>query len=259
MVAAFIAGSVFFTVQDGAKPYTETIPNSAVKFEMQPIPGGTVTIGGKPVDVKPFFMAQTETTWEMFDAFTLSGEPSPPYDQTQFAPDAVARPSKTYILPDLGWGHNGFPAINISSTNAEMFCRWLSSVTKKKYRLPSEAEWELACRAGTQGDWKIDTATLDKSAWHNGNSDATTHAVGKKQPNAYGLNDILGNAGEWALDADGKPVLCGGTFLDKPAAQSPTTRRKWSPKWQENDPQLPKSRWWLANGPFVGFRVVCDK
>ena len=54
-----------------------------------------------------------------------------------------------------------------------------------------------------------------------------------------------------------EPVLCGGTFLDAPARVVPGTRRRQTPAWQETDPQFPKSRWWLANGPFAGFRVVC--
>ena len=91
--------------------YTETLPDSVVTISMVQIPGGSVAIGGKQVDVKPFWIASTETPWEAFDAFLASGPPSPPYDQTAFAPDAVARPSKSYILPDLGWGHHGFPAI----------------------------------------------------------------------------------------------------------------------------------------------------
>jgi len=240
------------------EPYTETLPNSVVKIAMAPIPGGTVTIGGKTVSVKPLWMAKTETAWEAFDAFLQSGPPSPPYDQTKFAPDAIARPSKSYILPDLGWGHNGYPVINVSSTSAEMFCRWLSSVTKKKYRLPTEAEWEFACRAGAAGPWKIDKATLDKSAWYAANSGKKTHPIGKRAPNAYGLYDMLGNVGEWAIDPEGKEVLCGGTFLDAAGVISPETHRYWEPKWQETDPQIPKSRWWLADAPFAGFRIVCE-
>lgn len=240
-------------------PYTETLPKTVVKFQMQPIPGGTVKIGAKTITVKPFYMAKTETPWEAYDAFTASGPSSPPYDQTEFPADAIARPSKSYILPDLGWGHNGYPCINVSFISTEMFCRWMASVTGKKYRLPTEAEWELACRTGQTGPWKpLDKATLEKSAWYAGNAGKLTHPVGKKAPNKFGLYDMLGNVGEWATDPEGKPVLCGGTFLDPAALIAPTTTKRWSPKWQETDPQIPKSRWWLSDGKFVGFRVVCE-
>ena len=225
---------------------------------MVPIPGGTINIGGKAVEVKPFWMATTETPWEAFDAFTTSGPPSKPYDQSVFAADAIARPSRSYILPDLGWGHHGYPAINVSFTSVQMFCRWLASVTKKKYRVPTEAEWEFACRDGAPGTWKPDKAQLEKSAWYGANSGQMTHPVGTKAASKLGLYDMFGNAGEWATDLDGKPVLCGGTYQDIAADQSPTTRKRWEPKWQETDPQLPKSRWWLSDGSFVGFRVVCE-
>ena len=155
-------------------------------------------------------------------------------------------------------GHAGYPAINVSSISVEMFCRWLSSVTKKKYRVPTESEWEYACRAGVQGAWKMDPLVLDQRAWSLANSRKLTHPVGKKLPNKFGLYDMLGNVGEWSTDAEGKPILCGGTFLDEPPDINPTMRRRWKPAWQETDPQMPKSRWWLADGSFVGFRVVCE-
>ncbi len=240
------------------QPFTQTLPNSVVKVQMVPIPGGTIKIGGKTVTVKPFYMAKTETPWEAYDVFLASGDPSPAYDQTDFPPDAIARPSKSYILPDLGWGHNGYPAINVSFISTDMYCRWLSAETKKKYRLPTEAEWEFACRAGATGDWKPTKAELEKIAWWAGNSGKLTHPVGKKAPNKYGLHDMFGNPGEWATDMEGKPVLCGGTFLDGMPGMIPGMRRRWEPRWQETDPQFPKSRWWLADGKFVGFRVVCE-
>jgi formylglycine-generating enzyme required for sulfatase activity len=224
-----------------------------VKIDMIPVQGGTVSIGGKSVTVKPYFIAKTETPWEAFDAFTGSGAPSPAYDQTEFAADAIARPSKSYILPDLGWGHSGYPAINLSFTSVDMFCRWLAAGTKKKFRLPTEAEWQLAC-----GVTKLDKTGADKVAWYAANSSQMTHPIGKKQPNALGLFDMLGNVGEWTTDLAGKPVLCGGTFRDDLASLSPTTRHHWEPSWQETDPQLPKSRWWLSDAPFAGFRLVCE-
>ncbi len=239
------------TKQGPLAPFEQTLPGSVVKIQMVPIPGGTVKVGGRSLEVKTFWMATTETPWEAFDTFTSSGPPSKPYDQRTFAPDAIARPSRSYILPDLGWGHHGMPAINISSTTAEMFCRWLASETKRKFRLPSEAEWQLACQAES-------SKPIENAAWDEANSNKTTHPVGKKLPNKLGLFDMLGNVGEWAYDPDGKPVLCGGSFMDPASAQTAEEHKYFVPAWQRTDPQIPKSRWWLSDAPFCGFRVVCE-
>lgn len=244
--------------QTPLQAYTETLPKSVVKIDMVPVPGGTVKINGKDVTVKPFYIAKLETPWEAYDVFTASGPPTKSYDQTEFAADAVARPSKSYILPDLGWGHHGYPVINVSYMSVDMFCRWLASETKKKYRLPTEAEWQLACQGGGSAPVKLDKAGADKQAWYGGNAKKTTHPIGKKDANKLGLFDIFGNAGEWATDVDGKAVLCGGSFRDDVPLQASTTRSRWTPKWQETDPQFPKSRWWLADAPFAGFRIVCE-
>lgn len=253
LTALFLA-----TAMAASEPYVEKLPGSAVEFKMVPIPGGKVKIADKTVEVKPFYMASTETTWDMFDAFLVSGDPSKPYEQKEFAPDAIARPSRSYILPDLGWGHRGYPVINVSATNVEMFCRWLRSVTKKNYRLPTEAEWELAARGGVEGEWTVPKEEVVKREWTAAAGLETTSPVGKKEANKFGLFDILGNVGEWAIDLSGKPVLCGGDFASDASKMKPSERRYWSPDWQTTDPQIPKSRWWLADGWFVGFRVVCD-
>lgn len=224
---------------------------------MVAIPGGTIKVGAKTVTLKPYYIAKTETPWEAFDVFLASGPPSPPYDQSKFKPDAIARPSKSYILPDLGWGHHGYPAINLSATSVEMYCRWLSKATGKKYRVPTEAEWEFAARGGKPGPWKPTLAELQAQAWFDKNSKSTTHPVGKKAPNKFGLYDMIGNTGEWATDLAGKSVVCGTSFLDG-ATADPTVRHYFEPKWQETDPQMPKSRWWLSDAPFCGFRVVCE-
>ena len=237
--------------------FTETLPQSVVKLQMVGVPPGTITVGGKSVAIKPFWIADTETTWEAFDVFTGSGPASPPYVQTKYAADAIARPSKSYILPDLGWGHHGYPAINVSFLSATMYCRWLASVTHKKYRLPTDAEWEYACRAGS-APAKLTKAQAMQRAWYADNSDSKTQPVAKKLPNAWKLYDMLGNVGEWATDAEAKPVLCGPTFKESLAQLTPAVRKRWSPEWQATDPQLPKSPWWLSDGFFVGFRVVCE-
>lgn len=235
---------------------TEKLPKTTVEFKMAAVPGGKIEVGGKTVDVKPFLMGTTEVPWEVFDAFLTSGEPSKPYEQMEFAPDAIARPSRSYILPDLGWGHQGYPVINVTDTTVEMFLRWLRSVTGKKYRLPTEAEWQLAASA-TKTPLSDDEAK--KQEWFAENADGTTHPVGKLAPNPLGLHDMLGNVGEWAIDTNGKPVLCGGDISSPAAKLSPTQRRYWAPEWQATDPQIPKSRWWLADGWFVGFRLASDK
>ncbi len=240
------------------KSFVETLPGSLVKVAMQPIPAGSINIRGQQVAIKPFWIAKTETAWEAFDAFVASGPASVAYDQTEYPVDAIARPSKSYILPDLGWGHNGYPAINIANITAQMFCRWLSKATGKKYRLPSEAEWEFACRAGASGPVLLTGPLLEKSAWYEANSDMIAHPVGTKQANAWGLHDMYGNPGEWATDVTGKQILCGGTFRDGARQMKSESRKRQTPRWQETDPQLPKSRWWLSDAGFVSFRIVCE-
>lgn len=237
------------TTQD--KSYVEKIPSTSAEFRMVLVPGGEVQIGDTTVKVEPFYMSATEVTWDVFDGFILSGEPSKPYEQKVFDPDTIARPSRPYILPDLGWGHAGYPVINVHTTTVEMFLRWLRSVTGKKYRLATEAEWQRAAFAPT-----LSTAPVTNREWCAENSDDVTHPVGKKQPNTYGLFDMLGNVGEWCKDLSGKDVLCGGDFTLPAKDLSATMRRYYSPDWQVTDPQIPKSRWWLSDGFFVGIRLV---
>lgn len=245
------------------KPFTLDAPGSAAKIEMMPVPAGKIKIKtagsgeAKEVEIKPFWICRTETTWEMFDAFTMSGPPSKSYDQTPITADAIALPSRSYIPPDSGWGHHGYPAIHISALSATMFCRWLSSKTGKKFRLPSEAEWEFACRAGGSGN-PLPAGELDKVAWYKGNSGLKTHPVGLKRPNGLGLYDMLGNVGEWSTDLNGKMVLCGGAESDAAADVFAGRRAYQTPAWQEEDPQIPKSRWWLSDAHFAGFRIVCE-
>jgi formylglycine-generating enzyme required for sulfatase activity len=93
-------------------------------------------------------------------------------------------------------------------------------------------------------------------AWHAGNSEGRAHAVGTKAPDALGLVDLFGNAAEWVLAPDGKRVTRGGSFRDAPATITPAARAAPTDAWNERDPQIPSSRWWLSDGPFVGFRVV---
>jgi formylglycine-generating enzyme required for sulfatase activity len=233
----------------GQSAYREALPGTLVTFEMVTVPGGTMIIDGKPVAVEPFYIGRTEVTWDMYDVFAL-GLDAP---KDRGGADAITRPSQPYANPDYGWGHAGYAAISIALPAAEAFCAWLSAKTGKTYRLPTEAEWVHAA-ALAAGSGPLAADRRDALAWHRGNAVAQAHPVGKKQPDALGLFDLFGNAAEWVTTADGTPVTRGGSFRD--TAVGPDARALQDDSWNERDPQLPKSRWWLSDGPFVGFRVV---
>lgn len=243
------------------KSYVEAVPDTTVKLAMIAVPGGVITIKrtgknavSQTVTIKPFWIEQTELTWDAFDPYAFPLAPSGPAPRS--GADAVSRPSRPYIPADLGWGHKGFPVINVTYHTGQQYCAWLSAKTGKKYRLPTEAEWEWAARAGVKGSPKTTTAQLQKVAWYAANSKGQTQPAARKAPNAWGIHDMLGNAGEWCTGLDGKPVLCGGTY-DDPAARILFGTRAWqTPDWNATDPQIPKSKWWLADGSFAGFRVV---
>jgi formylglycine-generating enzyme required for sulfatase activity len=169
--------------------------------------------------------------------------------------DAVARPSQPYGAPDYGWGHAGYPAISIAATAAQAFCEWLSAKTGKTYRLPTEAEWMHAARLAAGGE-TLSAARRDDVAWHRENASARTHPVGVKKGDALGLFDLFGNAAEWVTTSDGGLATRGGSFRDLASAIGPAARAVQDESWNERDPQLPKSRWWLSDAPFVGFRLV---
>lgn len=241
----------------GAPPaHTDSIPGTLVTFDMVPVPGGTVTVAGpggpRTVTVAPFHIGRTEVTWDMYDAFALA-----PVDaaERRGPADAIARPTRPYGAPDYGWGHAGYPAISIARGGAEAFCAWLSARTGRKYRLPTEAEWALAARHATAGrPWS--DAVRDSLAWHVGNAGGTTHPVGAKPPDALGLHDLFGNAAEWVATERGRPAVRGGSYRDAAGAVGPEARAEQAASWNERDPQIPQSRWWLSDGPFVGFRLV---
>jgi formylglycine-generating enzyme required for sulfatase activity len=229
--------------------YRETIAGTLVAFDMAPVPGGTVTIDGEPVSVAPFFIGRTEVTWDMYDVFAL-GLDTP---KGRGSADAVSRPSLPYGAPDYGWGHAGYPVISVTRAAAAAFCEWLSGKTGRTYRLPTEAEW-LHAAALAAGERPLTHARLDALAWHRDNSSAQTHATGARKPDALGLFDLFGNAAEWVSGT--RLVLRGGSFRDSADVVGPAARVLQDDSWNERDPQLPKSRWWLSDAPFAGFRLV---
>ena len=211
------------------------MPGTLVRFEMVKLPGTSI------------WMSKTEVTWDLYDAFALS---RPDSSEQRAAVDAVARPTRPYGAPDYGWGHAGFPVISIAYTAAEAFCSWLSVRTGKRYRLPTESEWEKAALMAASGK------TVRDIAWHAANAGGITHAVGKLPADALGLHDLFGNAAEWVTPASGRPVVRGGSFRDSQEGVGPAARAVHNDTWNERDPQIPQSRWWMSDAPFVGFRIV---
>lgn len=252
---------------DARKAYDEQIPGTLIKFSMTPIPAGKITVSlpdtkgvvGKPqqVAVKPLWVSKTEVTWDEYDIFLFRLD-LPEADRVAGV-EASTRPTRPYGAPDRGFGHKGYPALGISYYSAQEYCKWLSKKTGKKYRLPTIAEWEYLCRAGEKKTFPMSNEELETIAWYWDNGDDKAHEVGAKKPNAWGLHDTLGNVGEWCDGPNNEGYLCGGSFMEKRPDIHPSFRMKGTTEWNATDPQRPKSKWWLRDGPFVGFRIVREE
>jgi formylglycine-generating enzyme required for sulfatase activity len=284
------------------KPYTNTIPGTQVSFTMVPIPGGEFVMGSpdaekghKPdegpqhkVKIAPFWMGQCEVTWNEYELFMYPDEErrtraTVPTDASgDKLADVVTHPSKPYVEMSFGMGKDGYPAIAMTQHGANKYCQWLSAKTGQFYRLPTEAEWEYACRAGTTTAYFFgdDASKLGEYAWFEQNSDFKYQKVGKKKPNPWGLYDMCGNVVEWCLDqydpdyykqcgANGmvtepwnkatKPYphsVRGGSWDDEAAMCRSAARRGSERAWKQQDPQLPKSIWYFSDAQWVGFRIV---
>jgi formylglycine-generating enzyme required for sulfatase activity len=284
------------------KGYTQKIPGSDVTFEMVAIPGGTFVMGSPPseagrsadegpqhpVTIGAMWFGKTEVTWDEYDEFWKhQAVPEPSKESTapkEEGVDAISRPTPPYADETFGHGRHNHPVICITHHAAMEYCRWLSQKTGKIYRLPTEAEWEYACRAGTTTAYSFgdDPKKLGDYAWFADNSEDHTHEVGTKKPNPWGLYDMYGNVAEWCLDSYDKKtyatfptdrptiepavlrtvgkrfsdVARGGSWTD-PADRCRSAARQGSDKtWIKQDPQRPQSIWWLTDAEFVGFRVV---
>jgi len=250
----------------------QRIPRTVVSFKMVKIPAGSIEMprlrdGEKPrtVQIKSFWIGQTELTWDEYETFWIGDWTD---DERQYILSKLG-PSKTlYGIDYQGFGHSGYPAICITSDAAQVYCGWLSKRTGRKYRLATEAEWEYACRAGGAPEVIVDIEAYAKQladiAWFRDNSetdagDPATHEVAKKRPNAWGLYDMLGNVCEWVINADGAPVVKGGSFKFSAKLVTSRARQPYSPNWQVRDPRMPKWKWWLTDGPHVGFRIVMEE
>lgn len=284
--------------------YDEKIPGSDISINMVPITGGTFLMGSptnevgrkndegpqREVKVNSFWMGAYEITWEQYSQFldekaaNIKSREVTLKDGSKMMVDGVSTATLMYIDMSFGMGRKGYPAINMTQYAAMMYARWLFTKTGHFYRLPTEAEWEYACRAGSKSAYYFgnNSKELDKYAWFKGNSGSGYQKVGTKAPNAFGLYDMHGNVSEWTADqyfADyfnklkGKPAdnpyikpttlyprsVRGGSWMDVEQDLRSARRQGSSNVWKQRDPQMPKSIWWLTDAPFVGFRLVRPK
>ena len=288
-------------------PYTLQIPGSDVSFEMVPIPGGTFKMGSPggeagredvegpqiTVKVEPFWMGCREVRWaeykQYMDLYTAFKEfevqgVRKVTDENRI--DAITAPTPLYE-PDFTFEYGedpDQPAVTISQYSAKQYTKWMTAITGMPHRLPTEAEWEYACRAGSTTAYHFgdDASQLGDYAWFAGNTDDSgTQIVGQKKPNQWGLYDMHGNAAEWVMDAlepykasdkvlnaatdwvrpkeiDPRIVRGGSWEFDAEACRSASRYPSDHEAWREYDPNLPKSPWWLTTDPArgVGFRII---
>jgi len=291
-------------------PYTLTIPGSSVQIEMVPVPGGTFKLGSSPdseqhvedegpqveVQVGPMWVAKYETSWAEYKLYMSMYKLLKSLQSQQLRMisddnkvDAITAPTELYD-PTFTYEYGEepkLPAVTMTQYAAKQYTKWLSKLTGQQYRLPTEAEWEFACRAGSSEAYSFgeDATKLDDFAWYADNSDDKPHLVGQKQPNAFGLHDMHGNVMEWCINGyseDGytslvaKPqplsvvesivwpetfdqrVVRGGSWQDEAERLRSAARLASEDEdWKGQDPNYPLSPWWYTDDPArgVGFRV----
>lgn len=275
---------------------------------------------GPPVRVRvePFWIGKSEVTWAEYKAFMAM------YDLFKKLQRLAATPAESrsansaeawQLISDHAWDGNleqgwsvdavtsatplydstftygvgeqpNQPAVTMTQFAARQYTKWLSGILGRDYRLPSEAEWEYAARAGTQTAYSFGEGAeaLGDYAWYDANADYQLHPVASKKPNPWGLYDMHGNVGEWTLDgydaatyqklAPGPVdsaaaiqwptkqfprVIRGGSWLDPaPACRSAARHKSDDPEWKLSDPNIPRSPWWYTEEPAqgVGMRLV---
>ncbi|MCD0458495.1 formylglycine-generating enzyme family protein [Roseiconus lacunae] len=300
----------FVKVDEGYMvPYTFRIPGTDQEIEMVPVPGGEFLLGSPEgeedrsedegpqvkVTVDPMWVAKTEVTWgqykeymnlyAIFKDFEAEGI-RPVNDDNKV--DAITAPTELYE-PTFTFEYGQEPeqpAVTMTQYSAQQFTKWLSLVSGQQYRLPTEAEWEYAARAGTKTaySWGDSTDEIDDYAWYFDNADEGQVAVASKKPNAFGLYDMHGNVAEWTVNAyteDGYAsfaekknlnatdvvvwpeypspcVLRGGSWeFDPEDLRSAARLASDYEEWKVDDPNFPRSPWWLTSDPSrgVGFRI----
>ncbi|MBQ2820030.1 MAG: SUMF1/EgtB/PvdO family nonheme iron enzyme [Thermoguttaceae bacterium] len=296
--------------EDEMKPYTEKIAGTDITFDMVPIKSGSFMMGAteeeleeygveadeymgidnaaetpqREVKVDAFWMGKCEVTWKEYEAWSARLEKqireSNNFQDTELETlaDGIVRPTPPYTDMTFDMGKDNCPAIAMSVYAAQMYCKWLTAKTGRYYRLPTEAEWEYACRAGSDTPYSFGDEDIDDYAWYYDNAEDKYQQVGQKKPNAWGLYDMHGNVREWCLDqylVDGyadagnenplvskegrkryPTVARGGSWYDDAENLRSAVRFGSNKSWNQDDPQIPKSIWYEASAKEVGFRVV---
>lgn len=298
-LSLFLSCSLGFSQAQELEDYTQEIGGTDLEIEMLAIPGGTFMMGSPEneelryedegpvheVKIDAFWMAKYEVTWELYNLFvnrSIDDKVSPNKgNDVALAVDAVSGATIPYVDMSLGMGTgSGLPAGNMTAYAASKFCEWLSAKTGHFYRLPTEAEWEYAARAGSTTAYHFgdDPEKLGEYAWYYENSDGRYHEVGQKEPNPWGLHDMYGNVAEWTLDqylpeiyADRGELsempfeialeefprsVRGGSYYDDAEYLRSAARLGSTEDWKMRDPQFPKSETWNTDSPWVGFRVI---
>jgi formylglycine-generating enzyme required for sulfatase activity len=253
----------------------DQIVRSPAPIGMVKIPEGDFIMGsqreGPPhkVHIDSFYMDKYEVTWDEYRKFMFHKDEGV---------DAVSRPTRPYVEMSFGMGIEGYPAISMTQHAANKYAEWLTQKNAQFYRLPTEAEWEYACRAGTTTAYSFgdDVKQLANYAYFALNSGGKYQKVGLKLPNPWGLYDMHGNVMEWTLDQYStdyyahspasnpwnqatKPyphAVRGGSWQDPAELLTCSARVASDPSWKQQDPQLPKSIWYETDAQGLGFRLV---
>lgn len=291
MLLMVISSSII--AQRGFRSYKIKIPNTEVQLRMVAIKDGNFNMGStysavnsgedeRPihhVELDPFWMAEHETTWELYQLFLNRSVDSHRREGVKNPMiivdiDQIPRPDTIYTDSTGVQAQRTHPAVNMTQIEASAFCEWLSAMTGHYYRLPTEAEWEYACRAQRESEYHFDkTESVDAYAWNRFTSNGSSHAVKGKKPNRWKLYDMLGNVAEWTIDhytvrgydshntknpkvllseEDAPSVIRGGSWKKHPSALRCGAREALDPKWEEYDEPVVRERM----SESVGFRVV---
>ena len=284
---------------ESMKDYGSEIPITKIPFKMVAIKGGEFTMGSPDderfrseiegpqtkVTVGSFWIGKHEVTWDEYEPYMITQVDREKHGaRKDYDPnvhtivDGVSQPTAPYTEMSFGMGQAGFPAISMTQHAANKYCQWLSAQTGHYYRLPTEAEWEYACRAGTTTAYSFGDGKIEDYAWFFDNSGEKYQKVGLKKPNPWGLHDMHGNVREWTADQFAEDYFQkiaetrthpfvrptklyprsarGGGWADEADQLRSAARVGSTEDWKQTDPQLPQSIWYHTDAPWVGFRII---